>query len=464
MKGQGGTEEDWQEVRRRRTQKNHNRYPERTSLSLYVSNIPVGFRKGDLWKTFKPLGKVVDVFIPDKMNKEGSFFWFIKFEGINDPQGFESSLPELKTYMRQHPESKPSQFSQEAPPPPTPDHPQTKTPTAQPPQSFHARHRDHRSYAGVVSGTKATVPIEIPMKPVPGLANWYSCSQNLFGIADSLEQLRELPKITEIVGGPRNNVYYTGGLGVSMRFSEPEDAKKFLEDEKTWSRWFKELRYGSGEIGDFKILAWIKVVGLPVTLESMDNLESIGNTLGRTLEVGELTWNKFDMSHNRLCVLTSTRKLINEERIVTLNNKKYTIGVSEVEVFWNPFKLMKGNPMDVRIIVEDYADLEDDDGKCDATTSEEEVEETDNGDHVSQLEEEMEEGEFRQEKTSPEKMEVPEMRTVDGNTPKVNARDANFETQRFPMPFPAVTVTNPGPHGAPPVQFHGSESPTVTSA
>ncbi|KAL4575480.1 hypothetical protein LXL04_022325 [Taraxacum kok-saghyz] len=277
------------------------------------------------------------------------------------------------------------------------------------------------------------------MKPVPGLANWYSCSQNLFGIADSLEQLRDLPKITETEGGPGNNVYYTGGLWVSMRFKEPEDAKKFLEDEKTWSRWFKELRYGSGEIGDFKRLAWIKVVGLPVTLESMDNLETIGNTLGRTLEVGELT----------LCVLTSTRKLINEERIVTLNNKKSTIGVSEVEVFWNPFKLTKGNPMDVRIIVEDYADLEDDDSRSDATTSEEEVEETDNGDHVSQSEEEMEEGEFRQENTLPEKMEAPEMRTVDKNMPKVNARDANSETQRFPMPFPAVAVTNTGPLGAP---------------
>ncbi|KAL4575477.1 hypothetical protein LXL04_022322 [Taraxacum kok-saghyz] len=85
----GNPKQQW-EVRRRRTQKQHNRYPERTSL--YVSNIPVGIRKGDLWKTFKPLGKVVDVFIPDKKNKEGSFFRFIKFVGINDPQGFESSL------------------------------------------------------------------------------------------------------------------------------------------------------------------------------------------------------------------------------------------------------------------------------------------------------------------------------------------------------------------------------------
>ncbi|KAL4575479.1 hypothetical protein LXL04_022324 [Taraxacum kok-saghyz] len=112
--------------------------------------------------------------------------------------------------MGQHPESKPSQIPQEAPLPPPPTIPKPRHPQPNPPQTFHARHRDHRSYAGAVSGTNAIAPIEIPMKPVPGLANWYSCSQNLFGIADSLEQLRDLPKITETEGA-RETTYTTRG-------------------------------------------------------------------------------------------------------------------------------------------------------------------------------------------------------------------------------------------------------------
>ncbi|KAL4567957.1 hypothetical protein LXL04_023554 [Taraxacum kok-saghyz] len=178
MKGQGRTEEDWQKVRRRKTQQHHNRFPERTSL--YVSNIPVGIRKGDLWKTFKPLGKVVDVFIPDKKNKEGSFFCFIKFEGINDPQEFESALPELKIWDNTLKVNL-AKFPRKPPLPPPPTIPKPRHPQPNPPQPIYARHRDHRSYAGAVSGTNATAPTEIPMKPVPGLANWYGCSQNLFG-------------------------------------------------------------------------------------------------------------------------------------------------------------------------------------------------------------------------------------------------------------------------------------------
>ncbi|KAL4592354.1 hypothetical protein LXL04_005346 [Taraxacum kok-saghyz] len=277
MTGQGGNDEGWTKVRRRKNLQPHNRFPEHTSL--YVLNIPVGIRKGDLWKKFKPPGK----------------------------------------------------------------------------------------------------------------------------------------------------------------------------DEKTWSRWFKELRYGVGEMEDFKTLAWLKVVGLPVTMESMENLETIGNTWGRTLEVDELTWNKFNMSHNRLCVLTSQRKLINEELSVSLSDKKHTIGVTEVEVLWNSFKITKGNSMDVRIIVEDYADLEDEDSKSDDATTDEKVEDTVNGDHVPQSEEEMEEGEFRQEhipNTPSEKVEAPELRNVAMDVPTVNARVADYLAPRFLFPFPAVAVANSDPRGS----------------
>ncbi|KAL4592214.1 hypothetical protein LXL04_005201 [Taraxacum kok-saghyz] len=92
----GDAEEGWTKVNRKTTSKKGNLHTGVSDItSLYVSNVPVGIRKGELWKLFKPFGKVIDVYIPNKKNNAGSFFCFIKFTGIEDVSAFEQSLPPL---------------------------------------------------------------------------------------------------------------------------------------------------------------------------------------------------------------------------------------------------------------------------------------------------------------------------------------------------------------------------------
>ncbi|KAL4589701.1 hypothetical protein LXL04_002609 [Taraxacum kok-saghyz] len=276
--------------------------------SLYVSNVPVGIRKGELWRLFKPLGNVVDVFIPSKKNNEGI--------------------------------------------------------------------RDHWCYGSALRGNNTPPEPVIELKKVTGMANWYNCAQNLFGVAKSLQQLRKIPDIMKIKDGPGKYIYYTGGLGITMRFEDPSLAKRFLDDKNTWGRWFSSLKQGEDEIPSFQRLAWLKVVGLPTQLECLENIEMIGNSWGKTLEVGELSWDKHDISYNRMCILTNHRKAINEKITIQIEKEKYRIGVSEIEVFWHPFKANVGHPMDVRIVVEDYENNENySDDDAEDESEEEDVEE-----------------------------------------------------------------------------------------
>ncbi|KAL4577983.1 hypothetical protein LXL04_014098 [Taraxacum kok-saghyz] len=108
-------------------------------------------------------------------------------------------------------------------------------------------------------------------------------------------------------------------------------------------------------------LAWVKVIGLPVNFRCMENLTAIGSCIGRTLEVGELGWVKNDMTHHRMCILTKSRKIINEEIRIIHEGKHRIIGINEVEVMWHPFNNKPGDPMDVRITIADATDSDSDD-------------------------------------------------------------------------------------------------------
>ncbi|KAL4582286.1 hypothetical protein LXL04_006832 [Taraxacum kok-saghyz] len=137
-------------VRRKTTNKIGNLHNGDSDItSLYVSNVPVGIKKGELWKLFKAFGKVVDVNIPNKKNSEGSFFCFIKYTGIEDSLSFEQSLTSLniknnllRVNLSKYPRKPP-------PPPPIPfrsGHP----PTATIPK--YAGIHDHRCYASALLG------------------------------------------------------------------------------------------------------------------------------------------------------------------------------------------------------------------------------------------------------------------------------------------------------------------------
>lgn len=68
-----------------------------------------------------------------------------------------------------------------------------------------------------------------------------------------------------------------------------------------------------------------------------DNFDKIAITFGKVLEITNFHWKRFDLSCGEVCISTRRKKIIDEEVIVTFDNKFYQVGVVEYDRDWTPF-------------------------------------------------------------------------------------------------------------------------------
>lgn len=65
------------------------------TTSFYFSDFPDDWKVSDMWKSFRPFGTIVDVFVPTKRDKNGRRFGFVRYKGIRDTESLENSLKAL---------------------------------------------------------------------------------------------------------------------------------------------------------------------------------------------------------------------------------------------------------------------------------------------------------------------------------------------------------------------------------
>lgn len=64
-------------------------------VSYYFTNFQPNLDREALWRLFTKWGKVADLFIPKKRNKEGKAFGFIRYQGVQYPQELERRLDQI---------------------------------------------------------------------------------------------------------------------------------------------------------------------------------------------------------------------------------------------------------------------------------------------------------------------------------------------------------------------------------
>lgn len=65
-------------------------------VTLYFfTNFPENWRAKNPWEVFNRWGRVQEVFIPDKRNRQGKKFGFVRFYGIRDPSAFGRKLDQI---------------------------------------------------------------------------------------------------------------------------------------------------------------------------------------------------------------------------------------------------------------------------------------------------------------------------------------------------------------------------------
>lgn len=69
---------------------------EKVITSYYVSNLPEGVSKTQIWKSFQKYGRVADVYIGGKKDHSGSTFAFVRFENIRDEKVLEHKISRVR--------------------------------------------------------------------------------------------------------------------------------------------------------------------------------------------------------------------------------------------------------------------------------------------------------------------------------------------------------------------------------
>ncbi|KAL4577411.1 hypothetical protein LXL04_013520 [Taraxacum kok-saghyz] len=316
----------WTEVNRRK---------QRGFTSLFVSNFPDDCNSATIWQLFKAHGKIEDVYIPNKKDKSGANFGFVKFSSIRNEKAFEDTIPKIKcgeVILNPDLRKKPKV---DDPPPHTRAGriipPYVPAPIAH--VNRGAAHTGSKTFAAAVAGISSNQPRVIPLQPDEGLESWMKNNKTLVGEAIDMNCLRSLPAIVESGDLPPNTkVTYRGGLGIILSMGSVELARSFLSNSEAWKKWFANLRVGD---------------------------------IDATIEVRELNWDSADFSHESACVLTSSRIRINEVVVISAVGRAYKVGVCEEVVNWHPFLDTDKDDEEAHEESDQEMEDEDDDGISD---------------------------------------------------------------------------------------------------
>ncbi|CAH1437454.1 unnamed protein product [Lactuca virosa] len=180
-------------------------------------------------------------------------------------------------------------------------------------------------------------PSPIPLRTGTFMEQWLKSELTLVGEARSYAHLTSL--LDSILNGDdgRYKAKYLGGLKIGIRFRNPFDVRKFMGDKGEWSLWLKWIDMGDKiDLKEDKI-SWLKVVGLPLHLWDEGNFRAITRKMGVISNSIEISMAKIDVSHMKICVITTSLKRMNKEITVVADNKIFKVGIYEIDDDWKPF-------------------------------------------------------------------------------------------------------------------------------
>ncbi|CAI9277976.1 unnamed protein product [Lactuca saligna] len=234
----------WSEDRRRGATDNGNSRIERIT-TYYVNNIPEATKKYGFRKIFERHGKVVDVYLHQKAGKDGKFYGFVRFIGIEDVGALEKELNgidyngvKLRVNISKYPRKTLN---------PNVTVEQTSRSSKRGVQ-FHNGLRDGRSFAQVVmptvTGGRVTPDYQNPwvqnpikIQSVPHMSNWFK-KGTLIGEAKSLNHLGHLQSLLKMGNDEEFEIKYMVGLKVALHFCISVEVEAFLEHKNKWVYFF----------------------------------------------------------------------------------------------------------------------------------------------------------------------------------------------------------------------------------
>ncbi|GJT01912.1 RNA-directed DNA polymerase, eukaryota [Tanacetum coccineum] len=270
------------------------------SKSIFVTNFPDNFGSSDLWKVCEGYGKVVDVYIPNRMSKAGKRFTFVRFIRVEDIDRLIGNLCTI-WIGRFHLHANVVRFERAS---------KHVKPSGYTPSNVHGK---SGSYAKAVRGN---FPLNVPATPAsftPALVLDDACaiirdfSHHVMGKVKDINSIPNLQTLLSKEGFPKVKLSFLGVL-----WDVPHD---FVSEE---------------------CVVWVDIEGVPLNVWSLEMFMKIDNKWGEALDIEDNSGSSF--THKRLCILTKQPDTILEKFKVIFKGKVFMVRAKELFT-WNPIFL-----------------------------------------------------------------------------------------------------------------------------
>ncbi|MFS7998444.1 hypothetical protein Hanom_Chr12g01153891 [Helianthus anomalus] len=108
-------------------------------------------------------------------------------------------------------------------------------------------------------------------------------------------------------------------------------------------------------INQYERIAWVNIMGIPVSLRSKNNLNAIASRIGKVVEVGDISIEDGDLSLAHIGIIVNTGQTINTELEIEYKETLCKCWVSQVLGSWSP-KFVKDESVFVNLPEENMED------------------------------------------------------------------------------------------------------------
>jgi len=298
------------------------------SISFYFSNFPDDSKYGKLWRIFEKCGKIKDVFLPLKRNKEGKRFGFVRFEDEDNGKELLAKLLKIRVQSFQL-NVNISKFHREV---------EVMQPVekqhhvrASPLERSCLKVVEEVSFASVVvadkgAGTSSIVKAvaEVVCESSPGRMEVLLDSVvGLLRPSLSIQRIREQLMVS---GVPNISVVPLGGNQALISSPIKGLIKESLLVRKDWwLSWFVGFTKWSLEVPRPSRCVWLRVAGAPAHLWCVNTFEKVGAVFG---EVQEVVVDEMSLEAAWVNVLLPGLSPVSEAVVLVADGRRYSVFVS----------------------------------------------------------------------------------------------------------------------------------------
>ncbi|KAI3694856.1 hypothetical protein L1987_77837 [Smallanthus sonchifolius] len=265
------TRGDYRSGAKRGVNNNQRHITNELETTLFLTNLPDDASTLMLWNSFRHLPNMSDAFVPQKKDRRGNIFGFIRFETVKNVDYLINEVKNVRVGSAKIGvnASKFSRNNYSIPSVPTakPSHrprPQPENNYMSPPHHNNVGNSfGENSYraalTGKASSNEQTMKVDIS---TCNIRNKVWGGHSLIGVAVNLEVVNNIKNYLQKPIYPDIGVRYIGGLKVLLMFKTEEEIQAFMiEEEKSHGKFFSVLEQWENQVYNYDRVAWLTIFG-----------------------------------------------------------------------------------------------------------------------------------------------------------------------------------------------------------